>query len=56
MASCSREDKNSMRCTRTKAVLMVERPKVQCDYPIGHSGKHKATVFDKKLEKVVEWS
>lgn len=56
MATCSKDIKNPMRCTKTKAVLMVERPKVQCDYLVGHTGKHKATIIDKKQEKTVEWS
>lgn len=53
---CSREVKDAARCLKTKAVPMVERPRVQCDFRAGHDGKHKATVLDKKQEKVVEWS
>ena len=53
---CSREVKDAARCLKTKAVPMVERPKVQCDYKAGHDGKHRATVVDKRVEKVVEWS
>lgn len=55
-SSCPRKQNDTGRCTKTKAVLMVERPRVQCDYPAGHSGKHKAVVIDKKQEKMVEWS
>lgn len=57
MDSCKREPvKDSERCTNKKAVLMKERPRVQCDFKAGHHGKHKAEVKDKNEDKTVEWS
>lgn len=57
MASCKREPlKDSERCASKKAVLMSEHARVQCDSKIGHNGKHRAEVVDKREDKVVEWS